>query len=204
MRLVQVVKSLFRVSSRQRIAPNPRTDNTLRVHIGCGPIDIAGWVNIDARPFPHVHLASDSVALAEFSDGALGEIYLCHVLEHFSFAEVDQLLVTYQKKLSPGGVLRLSVPDFDLAIAAYRASGEDLELIRMALMGGQDYEFNYHKSVFNRNLLTKLLDKAGFREIETWNVVADFGVDLGDWSSGQLRKKGVGSFPISLNLKATK
>ncbi|MDK9713625.1 MAG: hypothetical protein OEL86_05860 [Sulfuritalea sp.] len=176
----------------------------LRIHVGCGPIDIAGWVNVDARPFPHVHLASNSVALAEFSDGVLGEIYLCHVLEHFSFAEVDQLLGTYHKKLSDGGVLRISVPDFDLAIAAYQASGEDLELIRMALMGGQDYEFNYHKSVFNKKLLTKLLTKTGFREIETWDAVTDFGADIGDWSTGSLRKKGVGSFPISLNLKAVR
>jgi predicted SAM-dependent methyltransferase len=202
MRLVQVVKSLFRGSSRQRIVRVPRADNALRVHVGCGPIDIAGWVNVDARPFPHVHLASDSVALAEFSDGALGEIYLCHVLEHFSFAEVDQLLVTYHKKMSDGGVLRISVPDFDLAIAAYRASGEDLEFVRMALMGGQDYEFNFHKSVFNKKLLTKLLTEAGFTNIQNWSAAVDFGTDLGDWSTGQLRKKGVGSFPISLNLKA--
>ncbi len=177
---------------------------SLRIHVGCGPIDLPGWINVDARPFPHVHLASDSVTLAEFSDGVLGEIYLCHVLEHFSFADVDQLLVTYHKKLSHGGVLRLSVPDFDLAIAAYQASGEDLELIRMALMGGQDYEFNYHKSVFNKKLLTKLLTKMGFREIETWDAVTDFGADIGDWSTGILRKKGVGSFPISLNLKAVR
>jgi predicted SAM-dependent methyltransferase len=204
MRIVQVVKSLFQVSSPQRIMRAPRANNALRLHVGCGPIDIAGWVNIDARPFPHVHIASNSVALAEFADGAVGEIYLCHVLEHFSFEEVDELLATYQKKLSSGGVLRLSVPDFDLAIAAYQASGADLEFIRMSLMGGQDYEFNYHKSVFNEKLLTKLLIKAGFSEVLPWNASNDFGCNLGDWSDGQIKKKGVGAFPISLNLKAIK
>jgi hypothetical protein len=204
MRIVQVVKSLFQVSSPQRIVQVPRANNALRLHVGCGPIDIAGWVNIDARPFPHVHIASNSIALTEFSDGAIGEIYLCHVLEHFSFHEVDQLLAAYQKKLSPGGVLRLSVPDFDLTIAAYQASGKDLEFIRMSLMGGQDYEFNYHKSVFNEKLLTKLLVKAGFSEVLSWNTSSDFGCELGDWSDGELKKKGIGAYPISLNLKAVK
>jgi predicted SAM-dependent methyltransferase len=192
----------FRKNSKVCISKDKR--NALRIHVGCGPIDLAGWVNVDARPFPHVHIASNSVTLAEFADGAVGEIYLCHVLEHFSFEEVDELLATYQKKLSSGGVLRLSVPDFDLAIAAYQASGDDLEFIRMSLMGGQDYEFNYHKSIFNEKLLTKLLVKAGFSEVLPWSASSDFGCELGDWSDGQIKKKGIGAYPISLNLKAVK
>ncbi len=176
----------------------------LRIHIGCGPIDLPGWVNLDARPFLHVHLVTDSVMLPEFAEGAVGEIYLCHVLEHFSFEDVESLLANYHKKLAVGGVLRISVPDFDLAIAAYNATNRDLEFVRMALMGGQDYEFNFHKSIFNKELLANLLKEAGFREIHAWEVESDFGQDIGDWSSGLLKKKGVGSFPISLNLKAIK
>ncbi len=142
--------------------------------------------------------------LPEFAEGAVGEIYLCHVLEHFSFEDVESLLANYHKKLAVGGVLRISVPDFDLAIAAYNATNRDLEFVRMALMGGQDYEFNFHKSIFNKELLANLLKEAGFREIHAWEVESDFGQDIGDWSSGLLKKKGVGSFPISLNLKAIK
>ena len=202
--MLSTLKSIFSKIINRQVKHIKVINNGPRVHVGCGPVKIEGWINIDAREFPHIHIKSQSLSLSEFSEGALGEIYLCHVLEHFSFKEVDELLADYYRKLKVGGVLRLSVPDFDLVVTAYQDSGGDLELIRMALMGGQDYEFNFHKSVYNRNLLTKLLIKAGFSQIEIWSADGDFGGDIGDWSTGKLKKRGVGAFPISLNLKAIK
>lgn len=174
-----------------------------RIHIGCGKIEIPGWINIDARAFPHVHIVTDSVDLKEFSAGTVQEIYLCHVLEHFSFDDVDILLKIYHSKLMPDGVLRLSVPDFELLIKIYEEADYNLELIRAALMGGQNYPQNYHKSVFDKKLLEGLLLRAGFSQVMEWETEKDFGKDLGDWSSGMI-SKGLRSFEISLNLKAIK
>lgn len=193
---------LFRKGRKKRDSAVTNKITGPKVHVGCGPVEIEGWINVDAREFPHVHIRSNSVLLSEFSDGVLGEIYLCHVLEHFSFSDVEILLSAYYNKLSKNGIIRLSVPDFDLAIGAYHESGNDLELIRMALMGGQDYEFNYHKSVFNENLLTKLLINVGFKSIEKWEPTRDFEGDLGDWSTGVIKRRGGRAYPISLNLKA--
>lgn len=178
-------------------------DIGLKVHLGPGPINLQGWINIDARNAPHIHITTDTFSLSEFSDGVIGEIYMCHVLEHFSFEEVDEVLCNLFKKLRVGGVIRLSVPDFDRLVQTYQANASDLELIMFALMGGQDYEYNFHKSVFNRETLTKRLISSGFDDVREWNTEVDFGVHLDDWSERGFQTS-KGEFPISLNLKAIK
>jgi predicted SAM-dependent methyltransferase len=178
-------------------------DGGLKIHLGAGPINLQGWVNIDARQAPPVHLRSEGVALNEFVDGAISEIYMCHVLEHFSFEEVSEILGNLHKKLKVSGVLRLSVPDFDRLIAVYQANGNNLELIKFALMGGQDYTHNFHKCVFNRKALSDKLAACGFEHMAEWNTLEDFGVHLGDWSETGFQTP-KGEFPISLNIKAIK
>ncbi len=175
----------------------------LKIHLGAGPINIQGWVSIDARQAPHIHLQSKGFALNEFADGSISEIYMCHVLEHFSFEEAKSVLNAFRQKLKVGGVLRLSVPDFDQLLAIYHATGNDLELIKLALMGGQDYEYNFHKGVFNKTLLSKLLMHSGFICPETWSTQEDFGIDLGDWSSKSFVTPS-GNIQVSLNIKALK
>lgn len=179
------------------------SNSGLKIHLGAGTINIQGWVNIDARDASHIHLQSKGFDLNEFNDGSISEIYMCHVLEHFSFAETKLILKKLHQKLRRGGVLRLSVPDFDQLIAIYYATDKNLEIIKMALMGGQDYEFNYHKAVFNERLLTDLLISCGFKDVQIWNTKDDFGTDLGDWSN-----KGFdtpkGNISISLNIKSLK
>lgn len=172
----------------------------LKVHLGSGPINIQGWINVDARSYEHVHVVSDGFELREFADGAISEIYLCHVLEHFSFEEAEALLKSLKVKLRQGGVIRISVPSFDRLIEVYTLSGSDITKVKFALMGGQDYQYNFHKSLYNLKSLRELLEHCGYSNIREWKTLSDFGVDLGDWSNGTFATK-QGALPISLNLK---
>ena len=182
----------------------PLTDGTgLRIHLGAGPINLQGWINVDARSDSHIHLKSEGFGLSEFSNDGVSEIYMCHVLEHFSFEETKEVLETFREKLKRGGVLRLSVPDFDRMVEAYHANGNDIETVKFALMGGQDYVYNYHKSVYNHDLLCNLLVECGFGQPTVWTTEVDFGVDLGDWSNKGFDTPN-GFVPVSLNIKAMK
>ncbi len=174
----------------------------LKVHLGSGPINIQGWINVDARDYEHVHLVSNGFELGEFADGAISEIYLCHVLEHFSFEESKALLKSLKVKLRPGGVIRISVPSFDRLIEVYKVSGFDITKVQFALMGGQDYQYNFHKSLYNLKSLRQLLENCGYSNVLEWETEIDFGVDLGDWSNGSFITN-QGALPISLNLKGT-
>jgi predicted SAM-dependent methyltransferase len=180
-----------------RTAPMPPG---LKVHLGSGPINIEGWINIDARAYHHVHILSDGFGLSEFTDGAISEIYLCHVLEHFSFEEAEALLKSLKVKLRLGGAIRISVPCFDRLIEVYKLSDSDITKVKFALMGGQDYQYNFHKSLYNLKSLRELLERCGYSNILEWKTLTDFGVDLGDWSNGTFATK-QGAVPISLNLK---
>jgi predicted SAM-dependent methyltransferase len=173
-----------------------------KVHLGCGDINLQGWINLDARDAPHVHIKTESLHLDEFQDSTVSEIYLCHVLEHFSFQEVKDLLASFHLKLHQGGILRISVPDFSSLVDLYNISS-DLKKIEQPLMGGQDYEFNFHKSVFDKNFLSNLLMESGFSKVVDWCPKVDFGKEIGDWSTGYVEYDSK-RFPISLNLKAIK
>ncbi|MGO7134358.1 methyltransferase [Rhizobium leguminosarum] len=179
----------------------PGSVSGLRVHLGAGPINLQGWVNIDAREAPHIHLIANNFDLVEFADGTVAEIYLCHVLEHFSFEESEQLLRNFRKKLKPGATLRISVPDFDHLVAIYQANSNNLEIVKRALMGGQDYEYNFHKSIYNKALLSRLMLACGYANPQEWTTAGEFGADLGDWSNKNFDTP-AGSFPVSLNIKA--
>ena len=53
------------------------------VHIGCGGIDAAGFVNVDARRYPHVHFVTTHIIrLPMFPDNAAELVCMSHVLEH--------------------------------------------------------------------------------------------------------------------------
>ena len=70
-------------------------------------------------------------------------------------------------------------------------------------MGGQDYEFNYHYSVYNKEELTKKFKENKFSNIVSWDTKNDFGLDISDWSSAKFKTKN-GAIDISLNIKGIK
>lgn len=205
-KIARVQKSI-RNAIKNRDKPLPiyadSDSDGIKVHLGAGTVNIQGWVNVDARDMDHVHLCIDNFDLNEFSDGSISEIYMCHVLEHLSFQEAKDFLDHFMRKLATGGVIRISVPDFNSLVEMYIQSKKDLSRIKKALMGGQDYEYNYHKSVYDEKLLTDLLEECGYTHVERWKTETDFGVDLGDWSNVDI-KVGEQLIPMSLNLKGIK
>jgi predicted SAM-dependent methyltransferase len=175
----------------------------LKVHIGTGEINLQGWVNIDARNFSHVHIVTDNMKLEQFAENSIDELYLCHILEHISFQEANDFIKLVGKKLKLGGVIRIAVPSFDSIVKIYSNNGNDFNLIRFALMGGQDYEYNFHKSMYNFDFLSNMLAQNDFKEIKEWSTSEDFGQSIGDWSD-RMFKTNNGDVLISLNIKATR
>lgn len=153
-----------------------------KIHLGCGDIILNGWINIDARNADHIHIHTDQIDLKEFADNSVGVIYLSHVLEHFDFNESLNLIELFFKKLKPGGALIISVPDFNALVKVYSINS-NLEIVKRALMGGQDYAYNYHKSVYNFELLNNMLDKCNFKQVELYDPVSFFGSEIGDFST---------------------
>jgi predicted SAM-dependent methyltransferase len=180
--------------------PRPSTAiGPVRLHLGCGTVDLPGFVNIDANPHPHVHFIRDVESPHLWQPGAADLIYASHVLEHVPWTRVPAVLARWRSFLKPGGVLRLSVPDFD-ALHDYYAVTKDLAWITPPLMGSQCDAYDVHRAVFTRSALEALLRDAGFSEVRDWDAHR---LRIGDWSNYTFELEGRTRL-LSLNVEAVK
>jgi predicted SAM-dependent methyltransferase len=182
----------------------PNLENgEINLHLGCGKLDHPKFINIDGLPLPHIHYVQPIDRLKQFNDESVDLIYACHCLEHFTRIEVDRALTEWFRVLKNGGTLRISVPDFDCILKIYQDPSAKLEDIADILLGGQDYKYNYHFSVFNKSFLSNLLSKIGFAEIKVWQPDSDEYTIFDDYSRFSYDLQG-SLYPVSLNLEAVK
>jgi predicted SAM-dependent methyltransferase len=190
---------------RRRVTGSPppplESDGRLRVHLGCGPVIIPGFINVDAWPAAHVHYVHDVTRLPMFADDSTDLVYACHVLEHISPGRHVEVLWEWRRTLKAGGILRLSVPDFDRLVEIYEACARDVTSIQNPLIGDEGH--NRHAAVINRAYLEGALEAAGFRETRPWDPKLVEHAACVDWSSKTIQRLGR-PWHISLNLEAVK
>jgi len=180
------------------------SDGKVLVHIGCGTTNSPEFINVDARPLAHVHIATDDItSLTDFRTGTVDLVYMCHILEHIKECDLRRVLSEMKRVLKFGGVLRLSVPDFDKLVEVYNACGRDIDAIEKQLMGGQDHEYNIHYCVFNHRRMSELLKEVGFSEVIPWDPEDCEHHDFKDRASRKMNIDGT-EIMISLNLEAIK
>ncbi|MCR4320541.1 MAG: methyltransferase domain-containing protein, partial [Candidatus Brocadiaceae bacterium] len=176
--------------------------NAVFLHLGCGRINHPKFINIDVIPAKHIHYVRRIDNLSIFKDYSVDLIYASHCLEHFPFSAVPIILKEWYRVLKPKGILRLSVPDFELLLKIYNETGHNIKNIIQPLMGGQGSKYNFHYSVFNFKSLEAELYAIGFAEVRRWvPIAADIWMD--DWASRQWEINGK-RFPVGLNVEAIK
>ena len=172
------------------------------LHLGCGLINHPDYINVDIFPAPHVHYVRKIDNLKPFADNTIDLVYASHCLEHFSYRKTGHVLEEWFRVLKPRGILRVSVPDFDLLVEIYKSFGNDINRILPPLMGGQNSRFDFHYSVFNYEALAKNLYSVGFSEVRRWEAKSiETGMD--DWASTPYVIDGR-AFPVSINVEAKK
>ncbi|MBF0107962.1 MAG: methyltransferase domain-containing protein [Magnetococcales bacterium] len=182
----------------------PRTpDGQVWIHLGCGDLDLPGFINVDARAAPHVHIVGDVGDLSRFAEETVDLVYGSHVLEHIAPRRVPGVLWEWRRVLKPGGILRLSVPDLERIIELYTLSGGNAEIIQAPLFGQQDYPENLHRAVYDRSRLAHLLLAAGFTTVRPWSPGDGPLPAIPDCSSLRISCAG-GPVFISLNLEAVR
>lgn len=178
----------------------------LKLHLGCGPKHIPGFVHVDALDYPHVDHVAPVDDLAFVEDGTVSLIYASHVLEHFGRHEYQDVLREWHRALKPGGVLRLGVPDFGACALLY-ADGKipDLEMIRGLICGGQKDDYDYHKIIFDEKSLSAALREIGYRETRLWDWRETEHANMDDFSQAYIphMEKDTGTL-VSLNMEAVK
>lgn len=167
------------ILQRKNILKRFLRKESVKIYYGCGNAKQNDYINIDVRWTPSVDIIGDlqwcSINLLDSCD----EVYLSHVLEHYSFPGKDMrhnsstvlgALLDIYKMLKPGGVIRIAVPDFE-AISKLYLDGKFALFPRLAgrLCGEQNYRENLHKCMFDRKFLIYCLEWAGFENVEEWD-----------------------------------
>jgi predicted SAM-dependent methyltransferase len=178
----------------------------MKLHLGCGPRYIPGFIHVDAQPGAHVDIVGP-VERLPMNDGSVALIYASHVLEHFGRHEYKAVLQEWFRVLRPNGVLRLSVPDFAACAAIYYENGlaDGLTGLVGLIVGGQRGCYDFHKMVFDEDFLRRELFDIGFREVRHWDWRLTDHAAIDDYSQAYIPHldKNAGK-PMSLNLEAVR
>lgn len=176
----------------------------MNLHLGCGKRFIPGFVHIDAVAFPHVDYVQSIDRLDNFSDNTVDLIYVCHVLEHFKRNQVESVLREWLRVLRPGGILRVSVPDFSALASLYVQTGR-LDLVVGPVCGRQDHQYNFHYNIFDFPTIKILFESVGFINVSTYDWRETEHCDVDDFSQAYIphmdKENGV---LISLNVEGVK
>jgi predicted SAM-dependent methyltransferase len=169
----------------------------MKLHLGCGTRRLEGFYHIDSRPEVEPDEVADVTNLSNFEDNSSSLIYACHVLEHIRQVDVAAALLEWGRVLKPGGLLRLSVPDFWTIAHLYLNDGVILMRLWGVLYGGQTYEGNTHYACYDHESLALTLASTGFYNIHQWYPMRELPRDYDDFSLAKIN--GVG---VSLNVEA--
>jgi predicted SAM-dependent methyltransferase len=201
----------------KRLIPTSR-----RLHLGCGAKAPDGWVNIDGswNSWIRRHRILSSVLVllrlidkidtgAErpqnitirnlrkplpFADLSFDCVYASHLLEHLHPADGANLLKESYRVLSPGGIIRIAVPDLKFMVERYMSDKQTSDvrfvaaalrlqkgmqlrpnertsagLLRSLLNSIQD--FHTHKWMYDEESLARILSDTGFINIRRCNYL---------------------------------
>ena len=180
----------------------------MKLHLGCGERYLEGYIHIDLGDFDHIDYQIPVDDLSVFETNSIDEIYASHVIEYFDRNEVKILLKEWNRVLVDGGILRLAVPNFETLIKVYELTGS-IDDILGPLYGkwnATNETTIYHKTVYDKESLTKVLEDATFKEIKEWDWQSVFtSINYDDHSQAYFphmdKRNGI---HVSLNLECIK
>ena len=144
----------------------------LKLHLACGHDYNKDYINVDlyAPEDAKCDIRFDVMKLP-YPDNSVDEIKAFHIIEHFHFFEIKEVLNEWYRVLKPGGRLYLETPDFLETCRSFveGSSAMNIEDWRVTLYGhffahpwvpGQT-----HKFLFTETQLRTNLGWAGFKQI---------------------------------------
>lgn len=94
------------------------------------------------------------------SSWTLDEILSRQVFEHLSIGEAHRALDECDKKLAPGGILRIDVPDHEGTLLKFKETKDEFYIRH--LLGPRGNDYGYHMMSYNKDGLISLVESHGF------------------------------------------
>lgn len=170
-------------NNRLQLPRVQRSGKTI-LDLGCGPNIHEHAINLDYLWRPGVDICWDVATGIPLPDKSMAGVFSEHCLEHFSLPNGLALMREAFRVLRPGGIIRIVVPDGGLYLDNYthRKNGGDTEfpfeakehfqgtfvpMLSVNRVFYQDREsIAGHWTMYDADLLSLVLTKAGFEKIE--------------------------------------
>ncbi|MCG7407940.1 hypothetical protein MH117_10960 [Paenibacillus sp. ACRRX] len=141
-------------------------NNMMKVNLGCGNLSLHDYINIDMRELNGVDIIAD-VTNVPLPEGTVDELYLAHVIEHFSEIDMEQYILKYwHSLLKTDGKIRIICPNWKAMIEGYSSGEISFDVLKEITFGSQEYEGNQHYNMFSPETLISLMNKIGFKDIK--------------------------------------
>ena len=95
-----------------------------------------------------------------FSDKSVDYVYTSHFIEHLFKEEATQILKETYRVLKEGGIIRICVPDLEVAIGYYLAKDRE-RFLSYFFANSRSKDFG-HRHMYDFDLLKKMLIEIGF------------------------------------------
>ncbi|HYC50239.1 MAG TPA: hypothetical protein VEB19_03930, partial [Gemmatimonadaceae bacterium] len=148
------------------LATNESKWRDLQLHLGCGPLALEGWINIDNQPYAGIDFRWDLARGIPFRNARY--IFAEHFIEHLSYQQGAGFTRNCRAALRDEGILRLSTPNLDWVYAnGYRpyAWTNDDDALRDCFTLNRAFRGWGHQFLYNRTTLTALLENSGFANV---------------------------------------
>lgn len=145
-----------------RQPPEFAADAPRRVNLGCGHLALDGFMNLDVRDLPGVNIVADLRRLP-FTPGSIDELRATHVIEHFTeHALLTEVLPHWASVLRPNGTLTVTAPNARAIMEGLTEGAIEWEAAKTVLMGGQEYEGDFHFALLDPATVCTMLKATGF------------------------------------------
>jgi glycosyltransferase involved in cell wall biosynthesis len=149
------------------------TLDKLKLHLACGHDYNPDYINVDLyAPDDAVCDVRFDVQKLPYPDNSVDEIKAFHIIEHFHFFEIKDVLNEWFRVLKPGGKLYLETPDF-LETCRSFVEGSPVMPIEewRVLLYGHFFAHPWvpgqtHKFLFTESQLKTNLSWAGFKRVD--------------------------------------
>jgi SAM-dependent methyltransferase len=190
-----------------------------KVHLGCGPVLLDGWLNADLRPRTADHIFIDVTEELPFADGSVDYIFTEHLIGDLTYPQAGVMLAECHRVLRSGGRLRISTPNLARLAELYDPNRSPLHthyvewaVREFAAWADAPLEglvinnlFQEHPFVYDPATLRHVLQRAGFTDIteQPFARSSDPHLDGLDSHGKVLGRPDVSSFE-SVTLEATR
>jgi len=139
----------------------------LKLHLACGHDYDEDYINVDLyAPEDAVCDVRFDVKKLPYPENSVDEIKAFHIIEHFDFMEIQEVLKEWNRVLKPGGRLYMETPDFLESCRSFVNGDEDFRVLLYNHFFAHPWiPGQTHKFLFTEKQLKTNLEWAGFKHM---------------------------------------